>query len=70
MEWSGIESKCRKQGNECEVAIFDIVRTKQLCLMRHFQRLNVALSRGRYALYILYFWDVVNDVPSLVSPSV
>jgi hypothetical protein len=42
------------QGNEAKVVIFDVVRTKEMGFMRSYRRLNVALSRGRFALYCLY----------------
>lgn len=42
------------QGNESDIVIFDIAPTGSLGFMRHFQRLNVAFSRGRYALYFPY----------------
>ncbi|OGE50842.1 hypothetical protein PENARI_c015G04269 [Penicillium arizonense] len=42
------------QGNAANVVIFDVVRTKEVGFMRSYRRLNVALSRGRFALDCLY----------------
>lgn len=36
--------------------------------MHHFQRLNVALSRGRYALYVLYNRKIMHEDPFAKSP--
>lgn len=56
------------QGNESDVVIFDMVRTRSMGFMRHFQRLNVALSRGRYALYVIYNRQVMHEDPFAKSP--
>src|SRR4051794_8633615 len=42
------------QGNAANVVIFDMVCTKEVGFMRSYRRLNVALSRGRFALDCLY----------------
>lgn len=47
------------QGNESDIVIFDMARG--LGFMRHFQRLNVAFSRGRYALYVIYNRKPIHD---------
>lgn len=56
------------QGNESDVVIFDMVRTRSLGFMRHFGKLNVTFSRGRYALYFIYNRKPMHEDPFAKSP--
>jgi hypothetical protein len=59
-EWSAIEVECNTvdafQGREADVAIYSVTRSNpagNLGFLREEERLNVALSRGRYGLAII-----------------
>jgi hypothetical protein len=56
VKWMGIRALVIEpfQGNAANVVIFDMVRTKEVGFMRSYRRLNVDLSRGRFALDSLY----------------
>ena len=56
------------QGNESDVVVFDMVRTRSLGFMRHFRKLNVKFSRGRYALYFIYNRKLMHEDPFAKSP--
>ena len=50
LEWDDIKYF---QGSECDVIVISCVRTESIGFVKESERLNVALTRARNALYVI-----------------